>query len=94
MKLRRGRNIRPRPVRCQPLRAEPPTVEQLSEQEANEVGRAAYYASVDCCDGRGSVISWETLSEERREYYIGIAGCVLTEDCRIRGVEIVPRRAQ
>ena len=57
------------------------------------MGRAAYYGGTDGCNGKGGVIGWDKLTPERREYYIGIAACVLTEDAYIRGLEIVPRRA-
>ncbi|WP_134663974.1 hypothetical protein [Amycolatopsis sp. CFH S0078] len=67
-------------------------MEQLSEEDADRVGRAAYYGGTDCTDGRGGVIGWDQLTQARRDYYIGIAACVLTEDCHIRGIEIVPRR--
>ena len=66
-------------------------MEQLSDDEADRVGRAAYYGGTDCVDGRGGVIAWEKLTPERRAYYVGIAACVLTEDANLRGVEIVPR---
>ncbi|WP_156960470.1 hypothetical protein [Amycolatopsis taiwanensis] len=93
MKLRRGRNMRPRPATPpRPPRTEPVTVEQLSEQDADRVGRMAYYGGTDCLDGKGSVIGWEKLTPERRDYYIGIAACVLVEHCLIRGVEVIVRR--
>ncbi|OXM53755.1 hypothetical protein CFP71_21320 [Amycolatopsis thailandensis] len=91
MKLRRGRNIRPNHEPPRPPRAEPRTVEQLSPEEAERVGKAAYYGGTDCHDGRGGVIAWAKLTDARREYYIGIAACVLTEDSYIRQEEIVLR---
>lgn len=70
------------------------TVEQLTDEQARRIGRATYYATMDCSDGQGSVIPWESLSAARQEYYVGIASVVLTEDAAIRGLEIVPRRAE
>lgn len=69
-------------------------MEQLSLGEADRVGRAAYYGGTDCADGKGGVIPWETLTEARREYYIGIAAVVLTEDAALRGLTIVERGAR
>jgi hypothetical protein len=94
VKLRRGRNIRPHNGIHRPPRAEPRTVEQLSPAEADRVGKAAYYGGTDCTDGKGGVIAWNRLTDARREYYVGIAACVLTEDALVRGLEIVPRSAR
>lgn len=90
MKLRKGRNIRPRHEPPRPPRSEPRTVEQLSPEQAERTGKAAYYGGTDCSDGKGGVIAWSELTDARREYYVGIAACVLTEDAYIRGLEIVP----
>ncbi|WP_257791788.1 hypothetical protein [Amycolatopsis albispora] len=40
------------------------------------------------------MIAWAKLTDARREYYIGIAACVLTEDSYIRQEEIVLRSAR
>ncbi|WP_181771271.1 hypothetical protein [Amycolatopsis pittospori] len=92
MKLRMGRNMHPkRAFPARPYWSSPTTIEQLSLEEADKVGRAAYYGSNDCANGRGGVIGWEHLTRERKDYYIGIAAVVLTVDAEIRGHIIVPR---
>ena len=94
MRLRKGRNIRPQHEAPRPPRTAPQTVEQLSPEEADRVGQAAYYGGTDCSDGKGGVIPWKKLTDARREYYIGIAAVVLTEDAALRGQTIVERSAQ
>ena len=67
-------------------------VMQLSDDEANFVGRAVYYASRTCSDGCGGIFKWEKLSNSERLYWVGLAGAALTADAQLQGWEIVPRR--
>jgi hypothetical protein len=92
VKLRMGRNMHPKQAfPARPYWSYPQVVEQLSSEEADKVGRAAYYGGTDCYDARGGVFGWQHLPQERKDYYIAIAASVLNADAEIRGDIIVPR---
>lgn len=68
--------------------AQPSTVEQLTDAEAQRLGRAAFYATTDY--SHDSVpAAWDHLSEDQQNHYIGIADDVLAEYAGARGLEIV-----
>jgi hypothetical protein len=89
MKLTRGRNIRPRAIQDRTTAGQP-TIEQLTEHEAEQVARSAYYSSRDCLDQHGRVIGWEKQDAVIRRYWRDVIGVALTTFVEARGFDIVP----
>jgi hypothetical protein len=67
-------------------------ITQLSEEDADRIGKATYYSSRDCADGMGGVIGWDTLAPDQRKYWTGVANVALSTDASIRHTTIVERR--